>query len=66
MLPPLALGTRNLDTLSPYSLSLAERETLKRMPSILLDEVGRVHEQVKVDNLVNHDCHDEFTDLLKK
>ncbi|KAF8447735.1 SH2 domain-containing protein [Boletus edulis BED1] len=33
---------------------------------VLLDEMGRLREQVKLDNLVDRDYHDEFTDLLKR
>ena len=33
---------------------------------VLLDEMGRLREQVKVDNLVDRDYHDEFIDLLKR
>ncbi|KAF8844471.1 transcription elongation factor SPT6 [Paxillus ammoniavirescens] len=33
---------------------------------VLLDEMGRLREHVKLDNLVDQDYRDEFTDLLKR
>jgi len=33
---------------------------------VILDEMGRFREQIKIDNLVDRDCRDEFTDLLKR
>ncbi|KIJ69294.1 hypothetical protein HYDPIDRAFT_172723 [Hydnomerulius pinastri MD-312] len=33
---------------------------------VLLDEMGRLREHIKVDNLVDQDYRDEFTDLLKR
>ena len=54
-------------TLSILTISCGKGDPQKdTITLVLLDEVGRVREQVKVDNLVDHDCHDEFTDLLKK
>ncbi|KAL4067952.1 SH2 domain-containing protein, partial [Scleroderma citrinum] len=33
---------------------------------VVLDEMGRLREQIKIDNLVDKDYRDEFTDLLKR
>ncbi|KAI6132188.1 SH2 domain-containing protein [Pisolithus croceorrhizus] len=33
---------------------------------VILDDMGRLREHVKIDNLVDQDYRDEFTDLLKR
>lgn len=33
---------------------------------VFLDEAGRLREHIKIDNLVDQDFRDEFTDLLKR
>jgi len=55
------------DTASVLAVSWGKGDPQKdAITLVFLDEAGRLREHVKIDNLVDRDYQDEFTDLLKR
>jgi transcription elongation factor SPT6 len=55
------------DTASVLSVSWGKGDPQKdAITLVFLDEAGRLREHIKIDNLVDSEYRDEFTDLLKR
>ncbi|OAX41960.1 transcription elongation factor Spt6 [Rhizopogon vinicolor AM-OR11-026] len=55
------------DTASVLAVSWGKGDPQKdAITLVFLDEAGRLREHIKIDNLVDQDYRDEFTDLLKR
>jgi transcription elongation factor SPT6 len=55
------------DTASVLAVSWGKGDPQKdAITLVFLDEAGRLREHIKIDNLVDRDYQDEFTDLLKR
>lgn len=55
------------DTASVLAVSWGKGDPQKdAITLVFLDEAGRLREHIKVDNLVDQEYRDEFTDLLKR
>jgi transcription elongation factor SPT6 len=65
--PRITLHMQPSDTSSVLAISWGKGDPHKdAIAMVFLDEAGRLREHAKIDNLVDEELIDEFTDLLKR